>query len=309
MVAVLSSLQPTTATLDINGVTLGNAITPHISGNGFNGMGALYDTKGNSLSSDNPPTGSGGFYNLVLDGDASIGVPSGLGLQQHLIPGSAPGQVNGQGFKLTKVGAGEVTFFQQNDGDTHFGDIDVAAGRLAFQGWSSGGYSIALGNVTNVLSVEPNAIVTFFAISNALDPVHLGLNKVLWLKGNATIDSSGNSSGTSNNFIGPVFLSGTNLIAAHDDLHLWNTIMDSNAPGGFIVGNSTADTSPAGFWLDGTNSYSGPTIVSNGAVHVGVNSSLGLSTYVRVNSGATLDLSAQMPLFNFGDRGDQIRSS
>jgi autotransporter-associated beta strand protein len=284
-------------TLDINGVPIDNTYTPHISGNGFNGQGALYDSKANAMTSDNPPSGGGGFYNLVLDGDASIGSP--LNLQQNIPSGDSPGQINGQGFKLTKLGAGVLSFFQQSDGDTHFGDIDAVAGRLAFQGYEPSGNSIALGNVTNLLSVETNAEVTFFAIWNAADPVHNGLNKLMWLKGGAVLDSSGNSSGNSNNFIGPVFLSGMNLVTAHGDLHFWNSMMDSNGPGGFILGNNAQDASSAGFWLDGTNSYSGPTIISNATVHVGVNSSLGSSSYVQVNSGATLDLSAT-PVYSFG---------
>ena len=286
-----------TGTLDINGVPLDPGFTAHISGTGFNGMGALYDSKVNAMSSDNPPSGGGGFNNLVFDADVTIGSPNNL--QQNIPSGGSAGQVNGQGFKLTKVGTGNLSFFQQADGDTHFGDIDVVQGHLSLQGYAPSGQSIALGDVTKVLSVESNAVVTFFSIWNGADTVHNGLNKVMWLKGDAYLDSAGNSSGNSNNFIGPVFLSGTNIIGTRGDLHFWNTIMDSNGPGGFVLGSTPEGAPSEDLWLDGANSYSGATIISNRTVHVGASSSLGLSTYVQVNSGATLDLSAT-PVYNFG---------
>ncbi|MGH7941353.1 MAG: hypothetical protein ACREFR_09805, partial [Limisphaerales bacterium] len=157
----------------------------------------------------------------------------------------------------------------------------------------------ALGVTTNYLFVEPNAEVTFYNFSNNLDTVHLGVQKIIWLKGNATIDSGGNGGTESNNFDGPIFLTGTNLIGTRYDMHVWSSIMDSNGPGGFVLGNDPVGPSAAGLWLDGTNTYSGPTIISNQTLHVGANSTLGLSTYVQVNGAATLDLSAT-PVYNFG---------
>ncbi len=199
----------------------------------------------------------------------------------------------GNGFNLTFSGGGALFFNPQTDGDTHFGNIDVAStngGRLAFQGGP-----LALGLTDHYLFLETNATVTFFSISNSLDPVHAGIDKIMWMKGSAVLDTGGSS----NNYIGPVFLTGTNLFGLRSDMHLWNTIMDTNGPGGFIMALSPVNTGNGNLWLDGTNSYSGATILSNNTVHVGANSSLGLSRYVRVNSGATLDLSA-MPVFNFG---------
>ena len=203
--------------------------------------------------------------------------------------------MNGNGYNLTFTGGGALFFNPQGDGDTHFGNIDVAStngGRLAFQGGP-----LALGLTDHYLFLETNAIVTFFSVSNGLDSVHAGVDKIMWMKGSATLDSGGNS----NNYVGPIFLTGTNLIGTRGIMHLWNSIMDTNGPGGFILGNDAVGTNTGNgnLWLDGTNSYSGATILSNNILHVGANSSLGLSTYVRVNSGAGLDLSA-MPVFNFG---------
>lgn len=271
-----------------NGAPLGGEKWIHISGSGYNGMGALTDSKGNQEP-------NGAFCNLYLDGDAMVNMSSNR-VDQHVISGNIQ-QVNGNGYKLTFTGGGALFFSAQSDGDTHFGDIDVACtngGRLAFQGGP-----LALGNPTNFLMIESGAEVTFYNFSNNLDTAHLGVLKNVWLKGNASIDSGGNAGVESNNFSGPIFLTGTNLFGTRYPMHVWNAIMDSNGPGGFILGRDSVGVSSADLWLDGANSYSGATIISNETLHVGANSSLGLSTYVQVNSGATLDLSAT-PAYNFG---------
>ncbi|HEV2453180.1 MAG TPA: hypothetical protein VGY98_02900 [Verrucomicrobiae bacterium] len=286
-------------TIDFAGVPAGPANTAplggrkwiHISGSGFNGMGSLTDSKNNQEP-------NGAFCNLYLDGDATIGIV-GTRCDQHVVTTSPMQQIMGNGYNLTFSGSGALFLNPQADGDTHFGNIDVAStngGRLAFQGGPD-----ALGITSDYLFVEPGAEVTFYNFSNNLDSAHLGIQKNVWLKGNATIDSAGNGGTESNNFSGPIFLTGTNLIGVRYDMHVWNSIMDSNSPGGFVLGNDSVGPSGAatGLWLDGANSYSGETIVSNAILHVGASSSLGQSTYVQVNSGAGLDLSAT-PSYSFG---------
>ncbi|HEY1789069.1 MAG TPA: autotransporter-associated beta strand repeat-containing protein [Verrucomicrobiae bacterium] len=285
-------------TLDFDGVPAGTANAApyggdkwiHISGNGFNGKGVLTDTKNNQEP-------SGAFCNLYLDGNAIINIPTAR-CDQHVLSGNAE-QVEGNGYNLTFMGGGALFFNPQADGDTHLGNIDVACtngGRLAFQSGPD-----SLGITTNYLVLESGSEVTFYNFSNSLDTVHLGIQKNVWLKGNATIDSGGNGGTESNNFNCPIFLTGTNLIGVRYDMHVWGSIMDSNGPGGIVLGSDSVGASGAnsGLWLDGTNTYSGPTVISNATLHVGVNSSLGLSSYIQVNSGATLDLSAT-PVYSFG---------
>jgi fibronectin-binding autotransporter adhesin len=273
-----------------NGANIGGEKWIHISGSGYNGQGALMDSGNNQEP-------NGAFCNLYFDGDATIHMAA-TRCDQHFISGSQE-QVEGNGYNLTFTGGGALFFLSQADGDTHLGNIDVAStngGRLAFQGGPD-----ALGITSDYLTVEPGAEVTFYNFSNNLDSAYLGVQKNVWLKGNATIDSGGNQGVESNNFDGPIFLTGTNLIGTRYDMHVWGSIMDSNGPGGLILGNDSvgASSAAAGLWLDGTNTYSGPTVISNSTLHVGANSSLGLSAYVQVNSGATLDLSAT-PAYNFG---------
>jgi autotransporter-associated beta strand protein len=288
-------------TLNFNGVAAGASFSApvggekwiHISGAGYNGQGALTDKQGASNADPN----SGAFCFLYLDGNATIGCPTSTRYDQHVLSGNAQ-QVEGNGYNVTFVGQGVVTFYGQSDGDMHFGNIDVQTalpGRPIFQNGP-----LALGPSTNYLTVESNSCVTFYDVTNNNDPIHGGINKILWLKGNATLDSGGaTAKGNTNNYIGPVFLTGTNWIGTRVGLYLWNSIIDTNGPGGFILGNTVVGNAGGPLWLEGTNTYSGPTIVSNQTLFVGANSSLGLSTCVQVNSGATLDLSAT-PSYNFG---------
>jgi|GEM_PF-1725842 len=284
--------------LNFNGVPAGSANTAplggekwiHISGSGFNGQGALMDSGNNGEP-------NGAFCYLYFDGDATIGMAS-TRCDQHVLSGNAQ-QIEGNGHNLTFIGGGAFFIYPQSDGQTHLGNIDVAStngGRLAFQGGP-----VDVGNVNGYLTVEPAGEVTFFNFSNNLDSVHLGIQKNVWLKGNATIDSAGNGGSESNNFDGPIFLTGTNLIGVRYDMHAWGSIMDSNSPGGFVLGNDSVGASgaSASLWLDGANSYTGPTIVSNATLRVGASSSLGSSAYVQVNTNAVLNLSATAT-YNFG---------
>jgi len=62
------------------------------------------------------------------------------------------------------------------------------------------------------------------------------------------------------------------------------------------VGNSSVGAGSGTLWLDGANTYSGATIISNAhKVVVGASSSLGSSSPILVNSGGTLDVSAPSP--------------
>jgi autotransporter-associated beta strand protein len=285
--------------LNFNGVpagpsafaSFGGAKWIHISGSGYNGQGALMDSAGNGEP-------NGAFCYLYFDGDATIGIASSR-CDQHVLSGNTQ-QIEGNGHNLTFIGGGAFFIYPQSDGDTHLGDIDVAStngGRLAFQSGPD-----ALGDVNGYLTVEPAGEVTFFNFSNNLDSVHFGIQKNVWLKGNAAIDSGGNGGTESNNFDGPIFLTGTNLIGLRYDMHVWNNIMDSNSPGSLILGNDSVGASGANaaLWLDGANnSYSGATIISNATIRVGASSTLGQSSFVQVNTNATLNLSAT-PAYTFG---------
>ena len=250
-------------TLDMNHVSPGLKDIA-ISGAGYNGLGALYDSATST-------TVSYQVANLTLLGDATIG-------SNGRWDNATSGSVAGNGFTLTKVGSGQAWLAYV--GETGLGDIHVVAGTLGF------GHTITMGNPTNTVTVESGAWLTFWGNPGMM-------NKVMVLNNNATVNC-GLSAGESNpNFAGPVTLVGTNTLAtASAGLHFWNTF---SGTGGFIK------TGTSNLWLHGTNTYSGPTILnpSSGTLLVDTNSSLGASSLIQIGSGTTLDVSAPAA-FNLG---------
>jgi hypothetical protein len=253
-------------TLDVHGVTAGLK-NIYASGNGYNGMGALFDTSSGGIVNE-------GIHNLTLLADTSIGASNRFDIT------SAPGggAMNGNGFKLThNVG----TCIIENMGDIQVGDIHVLSGRLGFQG-----NPVNMGDPAKTITLESNATLTFFSPVYPSNP-NGSEDKVMVLKGNTQFDSGGSS----NNFQGPITLNGTNnLMGLRQDLHLWGPIGGS---GDMSVGNSSVGAGSGTLWLDGANTYTGATVISNAhKIVVGASSSLGSSSPIQVNSGGTLDVTA-----------------
>jgi autotransporter-associated beta strand protein len=256
-------------TLDLHGVSalLKNV---NISGDGYNGRGALVDTSASGFANE-------GIHNLTLLGDASVMASN----RFDIYGGAGGGTMTGNGYKFT-LNSGIVLF--NIIGDIGVGDIHVKAGRLGFQG------PVTMGDPLKTITVESNATVTFYSAANAANP-NSSEDKVMVLNGNTQIDSAGSS----NNFQGPITLNGTNnLMGLRQDLHLWGSIGGS---GGMSVGNSSVGAGSGTLWLDGANTYTGATVVSNAhKLVVGASSSLGSSSLIQVNSNATLDVSAPASL-------------
>jgi autotransporter-associated beta strand protein len=251
--------------LDIQSIPTGlkNII---IAGNGYNGLGAVMDS--------GPGLANEGVHTLTLAGDASIGASN-----RFDIYGGTGGTVNGNGFKLTEVGPGTHLF--NAIGATALGDIHIVHGRLGFQGATD------MGDPSKTLTIESNAILTFYAVSPAV-------SKNLVLNGNATFDSGGSA----NTFNGAVRLVGnSNLFGLRVPLYLEGNI---SGAGSFVVGTSPVGAGPSTLYLDGNNTYTGSTTISNGfGLTVGASSSLGASSLIQVDNGATLDVFAPAS-FSFG---------
>jgi hypothetical protein len=228
--------------------------------------------------------------NVYFEGDAAFGTP-GARWDFCNNPASSP-QIQGNGYKLTKVGPGAIIIYDQYDGDTHLGDIEISAGRLGFQIVNGG--MVLLGDTSKSLTVRSNATLTFYDITNGV------MNKVMALNGGdislnptggmAYFDSGGGAS-TTNIFSGPITLVGNNnLFGMRRPLSLPGDISGS---GGFVVGVSPVGAGTLPLYLYGNNSYTGPTIISNNCqLVVGAGSSLGTSSLIQVNTGANLDVSA-----------------
>jgi autotransporter-associated beta strand protein len=239
-------------TLDLNAIAIGSKPVT-IAGNGFNGQGAVFSSGPNITS---------GLSTLTLAGDASIGASGRFDIT---------GTVNGGGFKLTEVGPGANLF--TGGSDTAFGDIHVVAGRLGFQGANT-----TMGDPNKTCTVESNAVLTLFTAT---------VNKNLVLNGNAVLDAGGNG----DTFNGPITLVGTNnLFGLRTDLHLEAAVGGS---GSLVVGDSPVGAAGGALRLDANNTYTGSTTINSGhSIVVGASSSLGTSSLIQVNSGATLDVSA-----------------
>jgi autotransporter-associated beta strand protein len=243
-----------TGTLDLNAIAVGSKPVT-IAGNGFNGQGAVFSSGPNITT---------GLKTLTLVGDAAIGANGRFDI-------TGGGVVNGNGFTLTKVGAGANLF--TGGAETSFGDIHVVAGRLGFQAANT-----TMGDTTKTCTVESNAVLTLFNAS---------VNKNLVLNGNATFDSGGNG----NTFNGPITLVGTNnLFGLRVDLHAGAGIGGS---GSLVAGTSPVGAGSGNLFLDANNTYTGSTTINSGhVIVVGASSSLGTSSLIQVNSGGTLDVSA-----------------
>ena len=251
-----------TGTLDINNIDTSTE-NIYLAGPGFNGQGALSD-----LTTTWPswPYQIGHYVTLL--GDAAIGANN-----RWDIGPSGSASLTGNGFNLTKVLTGQISLVDL--GAIGVGNIDIVAGNLTFQGTTD------LGDPIKSLTVESNATLSFWAGSST------------YVKTNVTIINGSISSGGADNTLSATVTlqPGTNNISTSYALYLMGPVVGT---GGFIKqGGGT-------LYLDGTNTYSGSTIIGNNStVSVGADSSLGSTATVEIDGGSTLDVSA-LSTFGFG---------
>ena len=224
-----------TGTLDLNTLLVpGERVT--ISGQGFNGQGALVNN-----TSNNPGANSFGLKYFTLAGNATVG-----GLGRWDVQNS-PGNVVGNNFTLTKVGTNTIDFGY--DGDTGFGDIILNDGIMFFEGL------VSMGNPTNVCTINSNAVLAFWDIRTNVD-------KVLVLNGGSVSNGWGNTvllGKVTLNTNAPFNIGGVSLTAS-------NTI---DGPG--TLSKGAAGT----LYLAASNTYTGNTIVTNGTLSLGNGNSAG----------------------------------
>jgi autotransporter-associated beta strand protein len=208
--------------------------------------------------------------NVALAGDTTFG-----GLARWDIRASSSSSTNGcsltsagQPYKITKVGPNQVSLVAVSV-DAGLGDIDVKEGVFAIQTVTS-----QVGNPTRTITVFSNAALNLWNLNTA------PLNKRLVLTNGATLwNESGNSA-----VIGPIVL--TNGIGTFNiggtSLAVSNNIV--SGPGGLTkIGNGT-------LYLRDPNTYTGPTLVSNGTLALAASGSISSSSSITVNSGALLDV-------------------
>jgi autotransporter-associated beta strand protein len=248
-------------TLDVNGVKFNNNQAITASGAGVSSSGAIVNNNTNSPNmmlrnvTLAGPTTFGGYYDWDIHSTANPAADATL-------------STSGNPYKLTKVGTNTVTLFgAQVDGA--LGDIDVQAGTLSVERWTSG-----LGNAANTLTVFTNANFQLSNASNIWD-------KVVVLKDGGTFRAINRDE-----FAGPVTLeSGVGTVVANTGGQL---ILDNVVSGaGGLTKNGVGSLT-----LNSASTYTGPTLLSGGTLVLTSAGSINSSTNITLSAGTALDLSA-----------------
>ena len=237
------------AALDVN-----NFVAPHepvlVSGGGHLGQGAITDTA----------TGTGVANNLTdvtLLGDTVFGCLSGRwDLRVRAGTGVGPG-LRGNGFNLTKVGAGTVSIACQRHDygtnavpywDMNLGDVFIAEGGLTFA------ESLTLGNPAKIIRVGEGATLGTYDLMVSNPIVR---NIILT---NATVSSGGANTADTNVFDGTFDVTGTAYLVSYNSTRM---VINGN-----IVGPGRAtyvDANGLGMLIfNGTNTAAGGMAVTNG---------------------------------------------
>jgi autotransporter-associated beta strand protein len=240
-------------TLDINDVALGTKNIA-IAGNGYLGQGALAN-----LTTTFPAYPYQLVQNITLVGNATIAANARWDLTNTIA---------GNDFDLTKEGTSQITLIGLGGSPTTtgIGNVNVFNGNLTFQ------QNIDMGDPNKACLVESNAVLGFWA----------GVNP--FVKTNVVLLSGSITSGGGANMLQSTLTldPGTNFLAVSADLYVIGPIVGT---GGFT------ENGGANLWLEGTNTYSGPTTVGgNSTMVVEAGTSIGASSYIDVNGGSTLNI-------------------
>jgi autotransporter-associated beta strand protein len=233
-----------------------------VSGSGLNGQGVILS----SVQLQN-------CYRFVtMTNDTTFGAINGIqwGLQSPT-PGDGATNLNGNGFKLTKVGSGDCLL--KDLGETYLGDIDIIESSLAFQ------FSSTMGDPSRTCTVYTNGVL---GLRNATTAVW---NKVVVINGGVMRN---NEAGAAADFYGPVTLNGRGEFF----------VTSASPPGlnmyGPIGGTGNLVKSDAGtLVLAAPNTYAGMTVISNGTVQLASTGSIANSTNIFLRTSTTaFDVSA-----------------
>ncbi|HWH72010.1 MAG TPA: autotransporter-associated beta strand repeat-containing protein, partial [Candidatus Sulfotelmatobacter sp.] len=244
------------AVLDVNGQDLG--LEPlFIEGDGVGGTGALVNYGGGQNNA---------LRIVTMTGDATVGGTGRFDIRN--LEGIAFLNTGGNPYKLTKKGPNQFSLVGVVV-DPALGEVDVQEGTFGFETTST------LGDATKNLTMGFNTTLTLYNLNN-------NFYKPLVL-GGGTAWNINNGSGTST-IVGPVSL------AAQSG---WNIAGTSLRVTSAITGaGGLTKTGSSPLYLDGVNTYAGPTIVSAGSLVLGASASLSNSPSIVLGSGTTLDVSA-----------------
>jgi len=253
------------ATLDFGGIAGSNSVV--VSGSGVGGNGALVNSGAAQVSA---------LQSITLGANTVFG---GSGRWDLRGPPAAL-LTGGQPFKITKVGANQISLVAVATIDPALGDIDIQQGEFAIQTTTG-----QVGNPTNTITVHSNAILDVWNLNSS------PLNKRILLNDGATVY---NESGYSV-IIGPVTLNTNNAGGAGNAtfLILSGTTLFVNGP---ISGPGNLVKTGASFsylYVNGTNTYTGSTLVNNGTLSLSTSGSISDSANITIAAGAVLDASGR----------------
>jgi fibronectin-binding autotransporter adhesin len=241
-------------TLDLNGIKLGAAEPVSIAGTGHGGIGALYQTTGNTGDANTFPAG------LVLTGNVSVGGATGT---RFGVGGNAPTLSTSGPFTFTKVGAGQFDL----RGAVSVGDIIVNEGILQTQG----GGSYNAGTIT----VNPGAEFRIFECTGTFARDFI-LNSGR-LASTGSVDFTGDTISSNVTLNGACVIQSTGGI--NDRFILTGEISESTAGSSVTIGGDRRVV------FAGTNTYTGPTNLNLGTLQAEGT----FTSDINVASGATLD--------------------
>ncbi len=242
------------ATVIANGATLdlNNQIYPYepfiVSGNGVDGLGAIIDSS----------TGTGVAHNLTdvtMLGDTAFGVPNGGRWDIRVRSSSGPGPgLRANGYNLRKVGSGSVSIASQRSlgvntpyWNLNLGDVTIEQGTLAIA------ESLTLGNPAKALTIMPGAGLQLFDLGMT-NPLVRNITMT-----DAKISTGGGTTDT-NVVNGNINMSGANSFKQDQCVFIVN---------GAITGSASLAISanePGRIYLNGVNTYTGNTFVTNGTL-------------------------------------------
>lgn len=223
--------------LDVNGQNLSGNSTITASGPGPDGTGAVVNSG---------PDQTHAFATLTLAGDTTFG---GSGRWDVRGSSTTPGSLNlnSGGYNITKVGTNEVALVYTSV-DPTLGNVDIQEGEFAIQTTTA-----ALGGVgdpTKTITIHPGALLETYALGAATP-----LNKLIVVQTGGMIQNDNGLTVLS----GAITAQGTAWVNANAPLDLTSAV--GGAGGLTMIGGSTLILSAA-------NTYSGPTVVTNGTLQV-----------------------------------------
>ncbi|HOX57735.1 MAG TPA: autotransporter-associated beta strand repeat-containing protein [Candidatus Paceibacterota bacterium] len=222
-----------------------------VSGDGTGGVGAIIDSTTDGGVEEN-------FLDVALAGDTTFGCPNAGRWDIRVnggLNGTGPGPgLKGNGYKLSKVGSGSVSIACQRSTtgywDLNLGDVLIKEGGLTFA------ESLTPGNSAAALAIYPGANLNLFDL-NITNPLMRNITMT-----NALIQCGGERNHT-NVIQGNILMSGNCRFQA-DDAHL---IINGSISGAASVAfNEDGPTDTGTLLLNGVNTYTGETTITNGTL-------------------------------------------